>query len=441
MEKALFKKLVISYLRFLSRRKLNRSFNGSIIALGGCYGKSSAVSLLEQVLKHEHKVYTSNRDGKGLNSESGIPFTILGIKPDKYRTIDWFKYCIKGLAGLYKPFDHDMLIFELGVDKPDDLKFLTSFIRPNVGILINSNNTHAANFEDLQKTTGKSFEELIAYENGYIFEASKDAIVYNNDDPEVVKQISRFSGDKRIPFSEVSGNKISTYSHSLKGTHIEFEYQGKMYQVDLTLVLLDEYRSTIEMMLAVAEYFNVKAENVINGLHAYTLPPSRCSLFEGIKHTHLIDSSYNSSYLPAASALKLLRSIAPKRAIAVLGDMRELGILSEKEHRKLALIASSNADIVITVGPLMRKFFNDEFKSLAPDKEIYSFDTTKEALEFIADSQYSFLNEEDTILIKGSQNTLMLEAVVESLLADKAQANELCRRGNQWDEVRAKLLA
>ena len=49
----------------------------------------------------------------------------------------------------------------------------------------------------------------------------------------------------------------------------------------------------------------------------------------------------------------------------------------------------------------------------------------------------SFIEDNDLVLVKGSQNTLLLERVVESLLKDPKDKNRLCRRGTFWDKQRA----
>lgn len=441
MEKDIAKKLVINYLKILSYIKLKYQFKGQIISVAGCYGKSSAVSLLENIFRQEYKVYTTNQAGKGLNSATGIPFALLNIKPDRYSLLDWVRYCFQAIEGPFSKVGQDFLILEMGVDQPGDMKFLVSFIKSNIAILINSNNTHSVYFEELHETTKKSFEELIAFENGYIFEASKDAIAYNLDDPEVVKQVSRFHGKTKIPFSIQNSSNLIEFSPTLQGTNIKFRYLDEEYELLYEQPLLEEYKNTIEMVLKVAEYYKLKPESVITGLKTYKLPPSRCTLFEGLRDSFIIDSSYNSAYLPASSAIKLVKQISKGRKIAILGDMRELGILSEKEHRKLAHIAAENLDIVITVGPLMKKFFNPEFnQEKNKQQQIYSFETTKEALEFLSKDNFAFIQKDDVILIKGSQNTLLLEIIVEKLLNNKEDVENLCRRGSFYQEEREKLV-
>ncbi len=441
MEMDIAKKLIINYLKTIAHIKLKWKFKGQIISLGGCFGKSSAVNLLESIFSIEHKTYTTYQGGKGLNSESGVAFAILDIHPDRYRMIDWARYSMQALGGLFKKFEHQVFIIELGVDKPNDLKFLTSFIKPNLGILLNSNNTHSVNFEELQKSTNKTFEELIAYENGYLFETALDAIVYNLDDPEVVKQISRFKGETKIPFSLTNNQSIIKFKPSLTGTEIKFKYLGEKYSVTYPSPLLDEYRETFEMVIKVAEFYDLKVGSVVEGIKSYKLPASRCTLFEGIRGSYIVDSSYNSSYVPATSAIRLTKEISKGRKIAVLGDMRELGVLSEKEHRKLAHIAVENLDVVLTVGTMMMEYFKPEFEGkMKPEQKIVSFETTKEALEFVSKNNFEFIQKNDVVLVKGSQNTLLLETIVEALLQDKSNISKLGRRGKMYDAARQELL-
>lgn len=434
------KTFLLYYLNLLAVLKIKLFFRGKIIGLAGCYGKSSAINLIESIISLKYKVKSSNVGGKGLNSETGIPFVVLDIKPDGYSFINWIKYSLLAIRGLFKKFDYEFLLIEMGVDKPNDMKFLTKFYKPDISILINSNNTHAANFEDLKIETKKSYEELIAIENGYIFEYARNSIFYNLEDPEVIKQIARFKGRNKFGYTSKNG-AIRRFEQSLNGTIIGFKYYGEIYEVNFPTPLLEEYKSTIELCIKLAEYLQVDGKQIKRGLENYKLPAGRCQIFHGIKNTFILDSSYNSSYVPAASSLTLLKKIASKRKIAILGDMRELGKLSAKEHKKLALKATETADLVITVGPLMQKYFNPEFTAnKKSNQEIYSFDTTKEALNFIKHDDYIVLNDGDTILIKGSQNTLLLEIIVEDLLKNKKDKKYLCRRGKFYDNERLKLM-
>lgn len=442
MQGSFIKKIVIYYITFLAYIKLRFLFKGKLVALGGCFGKSSAIKILEAILKTEYKIYSSDKNGKGLNSESGIPFVILNISPSGYGFFDWLRYGVTSTVNLFKKFDPEVLLLEYGVDKPGDMKHLVTFFKPNIGILINSNNTHSANFEELQKTTERSFESLIAEENGFILKSASDAIIYNLEDPEVVAQVSRFNGEFLIPYSTSNNASVLEFTPTLQGTKIVYEYEHNRYLITFDHPLLEEYRSSFEMGIKLAEYFKIKPKSLEKALSSFELPAGRCHLFRGVKETNILDSSYNSSFVPASSALSLLRSIAPKRKIAVLGDMRELGVLSQKEHEKLAIVAAETTDLVITVGPMMLEYFKPVFEANKRSNQIIeSFKTTKEALEYLSFNGYERLQQDDTILVKGSQNTLLLEIIVEKLLSNPDDVSKLCRRGDFYEKKRQELLA
>lgn len=440
--KKFFKKIVISYLTLIAFLKIKIFFKGKIIGVAGCYGKSSAVNLIEELMKKKYKVRSTNYFGKGLNSKSGIPFAILGIIPEEYKIIDWIRYSILAFINFFKPFDYDYLILEMGVDEPGEMKYYTRFYKPDIGILLNSYITHSANFENLHLKTGRSYEDLISEENGNILERSKDAIFYNLEDPEVLKQVNRFAGQSKIGFSKAHTYHIRSFTPSLNGTKIVFTYANNTYSIHYKEPLLDEYQSTFDLLIKIAEYLNIEPKCLVHTIKNFKLPPGRCTLLRGINNSYILDSSYNSSLVPASSALKLLKDISQGRKLAVLGDMRELGELAEQEHKKLAHVAAKFTDLIITVGPLMKKYFVNEFELIKKENQIiYSFETTKEALEFIERNNYELIQTNDTILVKGSQNTLLLEIIIESLLLDKSEVSKLCRRDKLYEKKRKQLLS
>ena len=81
----------------------------------------------------------------------------------------------------------------------------------------------------------------------------------------------------------------------------------------------------------------------------YQLQPGRLSIFAGKCNSILFDSTYNASPLSMRKTIDTVHTIRsklfPKSEIRlILGDMRELGDLTEKEHRLLAGYVSQTAD-------------------------------------------------------------------------------------------------
>ncbi len=72
----------------------------------------------------------------------------------------------------------------------------------------------------------------------------------------------------------------------------------------------------------------------------YTLQPGRLSVFGGYRDSVIVDGSYNASPRSVkktiGAAHMLRQQLYPEHKIlVVLGDMKELGDLSEQEHRQI----------------------------------------------------------------------------------------------------------
>ena len=144
-----------------------------------------------------------------------------------------------------------------------------------------------------------------------------------------------------------------------------------------------------------------------------------------------------------AGSLKMLQQIGDnKTKIAVLGDMRELGSQAKIEHEKVAEIAVKIADKIILIGPLMKEYSLPIVKRSKLPVEWFA--TAGEAANYLLEgshpsnnhNQDAILQGNEIILVKGSQNTIFLEIVVEALLKNKSDVVNLCRRGKFWDKKR-----
>ena len=200
------------------------------------------------------------------------------------------------------------------------------------------------------------------------------------------------------------------------------------------IVLPDYYGETIAAAVAVGTALDLPVKTISEALTGnFKLPPGRGRIFEGVKNTIIIDSSYNASGKTMKGSLEMLKNIGKNRIkIAVLGDMRELGSQAEIEHKKVAKTAIKSADKIILVGPLMKQYALPVIKKSKLPVEW--FETAGEATGYLVAN----LSGKEIILVKGSQNTIFLEIVVEALLKNKSDVENLCRRGKFWDEKRLK---
>jgi len=424
-----------------------------IVGITGSAGKTSTMLAVVAALEPSFRVKYS----KKANSESGIPLNILGLRMKDFSLRDWFRVAGLSLVKLLTNWGvYDVYVVEMGIDEPEapkNMEYLLRIVRPDVGVFISVTPVHAMQFEkalpESAPEVGKKTSEvlgLIADEKAKLISALPENgyAVLNFDDPLVKER-------KKLTLAEVIGVgrdvdsriRLTDYQVNLKGT--EFKYQADGRKIKLRtkgFVLPLAYGINFGLALGVVQALDGDLNDAVQGISEnLVLPSGRSSLIEGIKGTFIIDSSYNASPAAMETMLDLLARLGKKtksKKIAVLGDMRELGGQSKVEHERLAEKAVDAAGEIVTVGPLMKKYFQPKLATISDVRRIKltSFDSAREAAEYLKEN----ITGKELILVKGSQNTIFLEIVVEALMADPSRADDLlCRRGEYWEVQRREL--
>ena len=447
--KDIFRWPVLWWLRFWAKLALkkNRPF---IVGVTGSAGKSSAVDAIAPVLKLKFK---NLKIAEKANSESGIPADILGLHFTDYSFFDWFRICISApLSFFLYPSSFDCYLVEMGVDEPTPPKnmgYLLTIIKPDMAVILNALPVHAEQFgKQLNLKNQNDIVKAIAREKGEIITANPNlrfAII--NADDENLFSLKPISKARIVTFgkSPTADVKISSVVPSLSQTKVTLVFKNREYQILLKHLALPEfYGYTISAAFATGICLDqdpkMIAEKISSG---FKMSPGRGQIFSGIKQTTIIDSSYNASGETMAGSLKMLQQIGDnKTKIAVLGDMRELGSQAKIEHEKVAEIAVKIADKIILIGPLMKEYSLPIVKRSKLPVEWFA--TAGEAANYLLEgshpsnnhNQDAILQGNEIILVKGSQNTIFLEIVVEALLKNKSDVVNLCRRGKFWDKKR-----
>lgn len=435
------KEFFLWYLRFLAKMQLKK-INPLIIAIGGSSGKSSVSFLIKTVLQGKYKI----RSTKGKNSQTGIPLTILDINITGYSVLNWIWVFFQSFLTLI--FDwrsYDILIAEMGIDgpyEPNNMSYLLKIIKPKIAVLTNIAIEHSQYFDSLvtDRKTGqrqdKLLDEIKKEESLLVSLLTKSDTAVVNLDDENIREIKTSAEKITISIKDKKADfYIYNYEVSLSSCSFFFINGNKKYVISISRPLPSHYGYSMLMAVAVARRAGVSVDESIKLLeNNFSLPAGRVGVFEGIKQTTLIDSSYNNATLtPIIDLLSMLKKIAGKRRkVVIIGDMRELGSMSQQIHQDVARQICNTCNFAVLIGPMMKQyvlpiFLNQKFPCV-------SFGNVSEALPGLED----LIKNEDIILIKGSQNTLFLERVVEILLKNSKDKEKLCRRGRFWDDKRAK---
>ncbi len=437
--KNLFIKLYLSYIRYFAKIQLKK-INPVVIGIGGASGKTSTALLIGKILGSRFSI----KEGKGKNSETGIPLNILDIDVNNYTLKEWFKVLfLAPLRVIVNNKKYEFLVLEMGIDSPKppkNMEYLLSIVNPNIGLLTNIDIEHSLNFDELIKEEDevKRREQILnltTREEGKLLKSidSNGTSIVNLDDINIAgllplksKVVSISANDKNADFY------ISSIQVSENSFNVNFIFLRDRYVLNIDKPLPKYFAYSLMEAVAVAFVckFNIN-EAIKLTQENFSLPPGRFSVFEGIKGTTIIDSSYNSSLNAAKGAIEIVKDVIKTgRKVGILGDMRELGTLGRVQHVELAKVIMKNLDYAILIGPLM-----GEYVVPILEKNNFSFkhsETFKEAKEILENE----IHKGDVVLVKGSQNTLYLERAVEILLKDKKDEQFLPRRGSYWNKKR-----
>ncbi len=436
--------LFLKYLRFLAKIQLLKN-NPTIIGITGTAGKTSTRNAVAAVLKDSFKIKVSYK----ANSETGIPLNILGLKAKDYSWQDWMRIFFLAPIRLLTNWErYQIYVVEMAIDSPfppKNMGYLLTIVKPDIGILLNAKPMHSLGFDQLVKEEepeerSKKITKLIAQEKGRMITQlpQSGAAILNFDDINA----AQFKDETRaevIGFGQSNQAKLkfSDYQVSLQGSEFEFTYQNQSKKINFDHYLLPKHFGyTFAAAISIGLKLKLEISQCLTALEKnFNLPPGRSSLIPAINQAWILDSSYNASAQPTIDSLELINRVAPGRKIALLGDIRELGQETKPEHELVAHKAAQICDLVLLVGPQTRKYIypilNKKGVAVKHCQNAY------QAAKLLGKQ----LEKDDLVLVKGSQNTLLLEIAVKQLMRDKNQADQLlCRRGNYWDLRRAELL-
>lgn len=423
--KTFFKKLIVNILTWQSKRVLKK-YKPKIIAITGSVGKTSTKDAIYTVLSN---FYTVRKSAKSFNSEIGLPLTILGCPNGWTNPIAWLENIIKGFWLLiYKHKYPNYLVLEIGAGKPGDIKSVASWLAPDIVVLTRFPDTpvHVEFFGSTEK---------IIEEKTYLAQALKQdgTLIVNHDDKEVYNvhhKIKRrfvsygFAEDATYQASYASMNEEGTSS----GMNFKMKYDGSTFPVSMDHIVGMHHVYAGLVAIAVASECGCDILKAIKSLAEYRTPPGRLSIIDGMNKSIIIDDTYNSSPVAVEAALEVLKSLKGKRRIALLGDMLELGKMTEEAHKKVGLQASGIADIIVLVGPRAKFIEDGVLENGFNKKNLFTFDTSDTAGKFLN----GVVDEGDVVLAKGSQSIRMERAVKMIMDNPKDARKLLCRQEKEW---------
>jgi len=422
-------------LKYLATKALRR-FKPRIVGVTGSVGKTSTKEAIYTVLASKFRV---RKNEKNYNNEIGLPLAILGLESGGGSPWKWMRVFLRAIGIILfsrRKNYPEILVLELGADRPGDIKYLVDFIKPEIGVITAIGISHLEFFQD---------KKNIAREKSFLVKALKrdELAVLNCDDEEVramAEQIKSkkifygFSEEADIQASDIFFGYDKTKDQyggdisSIKGISFKLSYEGTTLPVRLIRSVGRPQIYAVLAATAVGIHFDMNLVEISEAFRDFQAPAGRLNLISGIRNTMIIEDSYNAAPQSTLAALEVLEKIEARRKIAVLGDMLELGRETEAGHREVGKRVAEVVDVLFAVGE-KAKFIADEAKKAGLDKNnIFCYNDSSEAGIPIQ----NMLQEGDVILVKGSQGARM-ERISEEIMLIPAEADKLLpRQTAEW---------
>jgi UDP-N-acetylmuramoyl-tripeptide--D-alanyl-D-alanine ligase len=337
-----------------------------VVGVTGSNGKTSTKEMVAAILSTGYRVLSTQGN---LNTETGVPMTILDLEPH-----------------------HDALVLEMGMQKAGDIGRLAALAHPRIGIVTNVGTVHMEFFatrEELARAKG----ELVA-------SLPEDGLAVLNADNEFYPQLARMTSAGIASFGAEHGEyRVEDYRLS-NGGGSRFAVRG----VDVRLAMSGRHQAlNAAAALAAGEGAGVTLAAGAAALGLVTVEHRLQEIAIGGGYS-IVDDAYNASPESMVAAFEaLIERPRRGRLLAVLGAMGELGSGAEEAHRDVGRRAAAVFDsICVVASPLGRVMADSSGAQVVLDQQA--------AAEWVRRNA----RERDRVLIKGS-HAARLDQVVEAL--------------------------
>ncbi|MBQ7595761.1 MAG: UDP-N-acetylmuramoyl-tripeptide--D-alanyl-D-alanine ligase [Clostridia bacterium] len=349
--------------------------NPFVVALTGSVGKTTTKEMLSAVFSSERN--TLKTEGN-LNNQIGVPKTLMRLD-DSIETA----------------------IIEMGMDGKGQISLLSRCALPDAALITNIGVSHLENLGSREGILAAKLEILEGLKpDGKVF--------LNGDDPLLM---SAHIDDHQVIYYGINNSMCRYKAVDIKSDNLSTEFDivwdDKKQHITLPTIGIHNVYNAAAAFAAGVEH-GISPENAAKGLASYAPSGMRQRICQKGGVT-FIEDCYNASPDSVRAALNTLESISAKRKIAVLGDMLELGSVSEEAHRKSGILAAKKGiDAVFTFGE--RSLLTAQKAAEMGVGKVESF-TEHKAL---ADALNGYIRPGDAVIFKASRG-MKLENVIDEV--------------------------
>lgn len=303
-----------------------KQFYIPIIAITGSNGKTTTKELVSAVLREHYETHATQGN---FNNHIGVPLTLLDM-----------------------PDYAEVAVIEMGANHINEITTLCEIAEPTHGLITNIGKAHIGEFGGIEgvKRAKAELYRYLAKQNGMVF--------VNADEPYLTELAT--ANRKKLFYTYNSEPDINNIPIEVK--HLQSQpfvsvsfLSDSGEEIIINSRLIGEYNcSNIMTAIALGKYFKVPSEKIKTAIEQYQPSNNRSQLLT-VEQAQIILDAYNANPSSMRAALQNLAN-TPTPQIAILGEMRELGIYSAQEHEDvLAYAQSFQFHAIATIGTAFEK--------------------------------------------------------------------------------------
>ena len=349
-----------------------------VVGVTGSVGKSTTKEMIAAVLEGDFIV---SKTPANFNNDLGLPMAILAMEEDT-----------------------QVAVLEMGMSHFGEISYLSNIAKPDIGVITNIGTMHMENLGSRQGILQAKMEildgmapdsRLCLYGDDEYLWGSRENITHpvtyfgfaNPDCPVRAEEVRQ---QEQLCFTVRAGKRRFPVTLPLEGEHF-----------------VSDALAAISVGLALG----VAPERMADRLSRFRNMAGRQEIFEA-KGITIIKDCYNAGPESMAAALAVLGKRKGRR-IAVLGDMLELGSVTQQAHEDVGRLAFRNADWLLAYGP-NSVFVHRGAVNAGMEKDwVLTFDDRSRMAEKLRE----ICVPGDVLLFKGSHG-MHMELVLEKFLED-----------------------
>jgi UDP-N-acetylmuramoyl-tripeptide--D-alanyl-D-alanine ligase len=352
-------------------------FSLPVIGITGSNGKTTTKEMLASILAARGM---GLKTGGNLNNLIGLPKMLLKLNSE-----------------------HKWAVLEMGMSELGEIDRLAEIAKPDIGVITNALPAHLETLGTVETVARAKGELFLRLDKG-------ETAIFNADDPLISLCPSR-AGVVRLSFGLGNADVRAENIKNLGKMGQTFNLRLPDSELPVTLRAFGVHNVYNALAASAAAFaLGMDSGEIRAGLEAFSPFDKRFSL-EEIDGIVLIDDSYNANPGSMKAALLTLRDIKKEcRAIAVLGDMLELGDSSVAAHEETGRLAASCVERLFVIGEMSGAVANGAINGgLAPDM-VFKAQEQPEILEQLLKT----IENGDYILVKGSRG-MKMETIAEGI--------------------------